>query len=63
MSVSGLCEVCQDAQAVDRCDRCGAVVCREHFAEGLSYCTSCAAEVRGGEGSGDAERSGDTFQF
>lgn len=63
MSVSGLCEICQDAQAVDRCERCGTVVCREHFAEGLGYCTSCAAEVRGGEGTDDAEPSEDTFRF
>ncbi|WP_248516416.1 hypothetical protein [Salinarchaeum laminariae] len=63
MSVSGLCEVCQSAQAVHRCDRCGTVVCREHFAEALGYCTSCAAEGRGGEGSEDVDPSGDTFQF
>jgi len=61
MSVSGLCEICEQAQAVDRCERCGAVVCREHLAEGLGFCTRCAAEVQGddptpGEG-------GDTFRF
>lgn len=62
MSVAGLCEICEDAQATDRCGRCGAVVCREHFAEGLGYCISCAAEVQGKE-QGEPTEGGDTFQF
>jgi len=61
MSVAGICEICEDAQAVDRCERCGAVVCREHLAEGLGYCTSCAAEVQGQ--SEEPTEGGDTFQF
>lgn len=61
MSVSGICEICEDAPAVDRCERCGAVVCREHVATELGYCTRCASEVRGGDA--DPERGEDTFRF
>lgn len=52
MSVQGLCDVCQSAQAVDRCERCGATVCREHVATDLGYCTTCAREVGDGGGPG-----------
>lgn len=48
MSVASLCDVCQSAQAVEHCERCGANVCREHVATDLGVCTDCAREVSGG---------------
>lgn len=61
MSVSGLCELCQDATAVDRCERCGAVVCAEHYAADIGYCLDCARQAGPGE-PGDYDE-GDTFQM
>lgn len=69
MSVSGICEVCENAPAIERCERCGAVVCRDHLDAELGYCTNCATEVRGGDPSPDEGdnpspgEDGDTFQF
>lgn len=49
MSVASLCDVCERAQAVDFCDRCGAGVCRRHADRDSGLCTDCAAEVGGGQ--------------
>lgn len=49
MSVASLCDVCEAAQAVEFCDRCGAGVCRKHADRETGYCTDCAAEVGGGQ--------------
>ncbi|MFB6073337.1 MAG: hypothetical protein ABEJ88_10285 [Halobacterium sp.] len=48
MSVSGLCSICENAQARFTCDRCGAVVCQAHYDADTGFCTECAAEVRRG---------------
>ncbi|MFB6299002.1 MAG: hypothetical protein ABEH65_01940 [Halobacteriales archaeon] len=41
MSVSGLCQVCQTAEAIDRCESCGSLVCREHYEPGVGQCVEC----------------------
>ena len=59
MSVSGLCEVCERREVVDGCDRCGRLVCEEHFEERYGLCTACFAEVgdrSGGEPGRERER-------
>ena len=58
MSVSGLCEVCERREVVDGCDRCGRLVCEEHFERRHGVCTECFAEVGGspGDGRGRGER-------
>jgi hypothetical protein len=71
MSVQGLCQVCESAQAKHTCDRCGAMVCDDHWDRELGYCSECAAEYR--RARGDADRGhhdldrddpgpGDTYQ-
>ncbi|QLC32936.1 hypothetical protein EFA46_001485 [Halarchaeum sp. CBA1220] len=50
MSVTGLCQLCESAEARSACDRCGAVVCREHYDAELGVCTECAAEQRRSSG-------------
>lgn len=59
MSVSGLCEVCERREVVDGCDRCGRLVCEEHFERRHGMCTECFAEVGGkpdgGRGRGRGE--------
>jgi hypothetical protein len=47
MSVSGLCEICHRPDVEHTCNRCGKLVCDEHFVESLGVCTDCASEVRG----------------
>lgn len=54
MSVSGLCQVCEQRQADRSCPRCGRVVCEVHYDEGMGYCTVCATELRQARGEGDA---------
>lgn len=46
MSVQGLCQICEAAPATERCDRCGALVCTEHYDREHGLCTDCAAETR-----------------
>lgn len=45
MSVSGLCEICQTPDVDYTCDRCGQLVCDEHFDENVGFCVECAAEI------------------
>lgn len=45
MSVSGLCEVCQEPSVDGTCDRCGQLVCRDHFDDELGLCVECAVEA------------------
>ena len=70
MSVSGLCEVCQQPDVDHTCDRCGQLVCDRHFDEETGVCVECAAELagvdrdRGGEDVPDDLPDGvDTYQF
>lgn len=52
MSVTGLCQVCQAAEARFSCGRCGSLVCGDHHDRSTGYCVECAKESKGG-GSGD----------
>jgi hypothetical protein len=42
MSVSGLCQVCESAEAEFQCESCGALVCRSHYDRGAGLCVDCA---------------------
>jgi len=44
MSVDSLCEICGTGTVEDGCDRCGRLVCAEHFDESMGMCTDCLAE-------------------
>jgi hypothetical protein len=59
MSVSGLCEVCQQPAVDHTCDRCGNLVCDRHFDSELGVCSECVAEA-GGRDPADPTRSDDT---
>lgn len=50
MSVSGLCEVCEQREVVGGCERCGKLACEKHLHEETGLCTACYAEVHGGRG-------------
>jgi hypothetical protein len=55
MSVSGLCEICEAKPAIDGCDRCGRLVCADHYDKPSGLCTECLAEF-GGRPSEDDQR-------
>ncbi|MFC7194498.1 hypothetical protein ACFQL4_07235 [Halosimplex aquaticum] len=59
MSVSGLCEVCQQPAVDHTCDRCGNLVCDRHFDAELGVCSECVAEIRGGDPSDPTGTSDD----
>jgi hypothetical protein len=69
MSVSGLCQICEQREVVDGCDRCGRLVCERHLEEGTGLCVECYAEVdgnweRGGPGEDGPGPDGvDTYRF
>lgn len=42
MSVTGLCQICESAQAIGRCEQCGTIACEAHFDRRLGACAECA---------------------
>lgn len=69
MSVSGLCEICSSNEIEFTCDRCGKLVCEQHYDEKVGLCVECAAEVERSPGdTPDRDRSDypdgvDEYQF
>lgn len=57
MSVTGLCQICESAEADHTCDRCGAVVCDSHFDSQRGICSQCLTELPSGQDVPD-ERNG-----
>ncbi|MFB6266994.1 MAG: hypothetical protein ABEI31_04975 [Halodesulfurarchaeum sp.] len=57
MSVTGLCQVCEGAEAKFSCGRCGRLVCGDHYDRGSGMCIECARE----SGLGRPEDSPDTW--
>jgi hypothetical protein len=55
MSITGVCQICESAEASHACTQCGRAVCDEHYDRELSVCEVCATELRqgGSPGSGD----------
>lgn len=53
MSATGICEIGGEPDVDYTCDRCGKLVCDDHFDTSIGYCVECAAELSGGEGSGE----------
>jgi len=56
MSLSSPCELCGATDVEHTCDRCGRLVCADHFEVAIGYCVECAAEVGG---SGDHVPTGE----
>lgn len=49
MSLSSPCEVCGTPDVRHTCDRCGRLVCADHYDDSLGFCVECAGEVGGGD--------------
>lgn len=45
MSVSGLCQICENRTAQHDCTRCGKLVCEVHFDTETRLCAQCASET------------------
>ncbi|WP_224448932.1 hypothetical protein [Haloprofundus salilacus] len=46
MSISGVCQVCESAEADQNCPNCGAMVCDDHYDRELRVCVQCASAAR-----------------
>ncbi|MGM0606162.1 MAG: hypothetical protein ACQETB_10905 [Halobacteriota archaeon] len=44
MSVAGLCQICESKPVEDSCERCGRIVCVDHYDKQTGLCTACLAE-------------------
>jgi hypothetical protein len=53
MSITGVCQICESAEARHSCQQCGRAVCDDHYDREMAVCEVCAAELRRG-GGGDA---------
>ncbi|MEE6210142.1 hypothetical protein U3A55_08250 [Salarchaeum sp. III] len=60
MSVTGVCQVCESADARQACDQCGRVVCREHYDRETGLCTECARQYGDRETNGTGGRGGNS---
>lgn len=60
MSVTGLCDVCAEGHAEFACERCGRLVCDEHYDPEMGFCERCAGESRRPETRGGEKREGFT---
>ncbi|WP_330632356.1 hypothetical protein [Halocatena halophila] len=49
MSVSGLCALCSRPEIVDGCNRCGRLVCEDHYDRDSGWCTDCRETITPGE--------------
>ncbi len=66
MSVTGLCQICTDAEADESCRLCGKLVCERHYEESVAQCVECTAEHGQGDGKTSQENlpdGVDTYRF
>lgn len=64
MSVTGLCEICENRTAEHSCLQCGAVVCEKHFDQEFDVCLQCAPAGGDQPGRGPSDDSDvDTFRI
>jgi hypothetical protein len=64
MSVTGLCQICTDAEADESCRLCGKLVCDRHYEESVAQCVECTAESGEPTGRDDELPDGvDTYRF
>lgn len=65
MSVSGLCQICESAEARGSCERCGRLACEKHYDEAFGLCLDCSEGTDSGpeRGSPGREDVGDDVRF
>jgi hypothetical protein len=60
MSITGLCDICEDRTAEHSCPQCGTVVCERHYDEEFGACMRCAPT--GSPSSDHEHRESDDFE-
>lgn len=50
MSFTGVCQVCEAAEASQTCEQCGAHICETHYNRERGLCVQCAQRSGTGEG-------------
>jgi ribosomal protein L37AE/L43A len=50
MSITGVCQVCESAEARHSCQQCGRTVCDDHYDREIAVCEVCATDLRRGGG-------------
>lgn len=56
MSVTGICQICEQDEAEHSCPNCGTLACEDHWDEAKGLCARCASTVeRGGRDEGAVE--------
>jgi hypothetical protein len=65
MSVTGLCEICENRTAEHSCSQCGSVVCEKHYETEFQVCMQCAPSGTGDQPDGTSRDDSDvdTFQI
>lgn len=68
MSVSSPCEICLREEVDHTCDRCGQLVCSDHYDKEMGYCVECVAEVGGSQNEREPDDEDlpdgvDTYEF
>ncbi|MFC4447686.1 hypothetical protein [Halorussus aquaticus] len=59
MSVTGLCQICEQNDAEHSCPNCGTLACEKHWSEATGLCAQCAAAVERSGGDESAVRPDD----
>ena len=49
MSVTGLCQICEQNEADHSCPNCGTLACEDHWNEVTGLCAQCASTVERGD--------------
>lgn len=57
MSVSGLCQICERAEARHSCRICGRQVCEDHWNEAVGTCSPCAEGVTSDDSTDEDDRT------
>lgn len=45
MSVTGLCQICEQNEAEHSCPNCGTLACEDHWDDPRGLCAKCAATI------------------
>jgi methionyl-tRNA synthetase len=63
MSFTGVCQICEAAEASHACDHCGRSVCDEDYDREVSACSECATQLRRGVDDAGGDRDVDDDEY
>jgi len=62
MSVAGPCDICATGTVEHTCDRCGNLVCEQHFDETTGFCVECTLDMNS-DSNAEQPAYTDTYRF